>query len=109
MSVALSIQPRGTAGAAPRIVPVATQDVFKRYWLPASEALGLQWVPLFETGIPLAKEDVPDVLQELRALDGWIRQSAPETAAVIGARLERLITELTGLAENLEQVEVFIG
>ena len=49
------------------------------------------------------------MLQELRALDGWIRQSAPETAAVIGARLERLITELTGLAESLEQVEAFIG
>ena len=109
MSVALSIQPRGTSGAAPRIVPVATQEVFKRYWLPGSESLGLKWVPLFETGIPLAKEEVPDVLRELRALDDWTRLHAPETAAVIGARLERLIAELSALVESLEQVEVFIG
>ena len=60
MSVALSIQPRGTSGAAARTVPVATQDVFKRYWLPGSEALGLKWVPLFETGIPLGKDDIPE-------------------------------------------------
>ena len=109
MSVALSIQPRGTPGAAPRIVPVATQDIFQRYWLPGSEALGLQWVPLFETGIPLGKDDVPDVLQELRALDDWTRVHAPETAAVIGVRLEGLIAELSGLVGTLEQVEVFIG
>jgi hypothetical protein len=109
MSVALSIQPRGTSAAAPRIVPVATQDVFKSYWVPASETLGLKWVPLFETGIPLAKEEVPDVLQELRALDDWIRRNAPETAALIGARLQRLIAELGALVESLEQVDVFIG
>ena len=109
MSVALSIQPRGTSGAAARTVPVATQDVFKRYWLPGSEALGLKWVPLFETGIPLGKDDIPDVLQELRALHSWTRVQAPETGAMIGARLERLITELSALVESLEQVEVFIG
>ena len=109
MSVALSIQPLGTPGAAPRIVPVATQDVFKRYWLPGSEALGLQWVPLFETGIPLAQDDVPDVLRELRALDDWTRVHAPDAAAVIGARLERLIAELSGVVGSSEQVKVFIG
>jgi hypothetical protein len=109
MSVALSIRARGTSNAAPRIVPVATQEVFKRYWLPGSEALGLQWVPLFETGIPLGKDDVPVVLRELRALEARIQGNAPETVAVIAERLERLIAELSGLGESLEQVELFIG
>lgn len=109
MSVALSIQPRGGSGVAARVVPVATQDVFKRYWLPACERLGLTCVPLFETGIPVGEDDVQELLRELRVLDGWIRGNAPETVAVMGARLEGLIAELGGLLENLEQVELFIG
>lgn len=109
MSVALSIQPRGGSAVAARVVPVATQDVFKRYWVPASEGLGLKWVPLFETGIPVGKDDVPDVLVELRALERWIQGNAPETVAVIGARLGGLIAELSGLGEELERVELFIG
>jgi hypothetical protein len=109
MSVALSIQPRDTSASAARLVPVATEDVFKRHWLPGSEALGQKWVPLFETGIPVDAEDIPEVLAELRALQTWTREHAPASAAVIRERLERLILELTSLQENLEQAELFIG
>jgi hypothetical protein len=90
-------------------VPVATEKVFRQYWPRASEALGLKWVPLFETGIPLDTADVPDVLAELCALQTWTEQSSPDCAQRIGARLQELIRELSALEGNLTQVELFIG
>jgi len=109
MSVALSIQPRGVPLTAARYVPVATQDTFKRHWVPGCEALGLKWVPLFETGIPLEVVDLPVVLQELRVLESWTQQHAPESGALIAERLARLISELSALVGSLDGVELFIG
>jgi hypothetical protein len=33
----------------------------EQYWAAGCNALGLRWVPLFETGVPLAAADLPDV------------------------------------------------
>lgn len=109
MSVALLIQPRGTDPEEARLVPIATQDVFKRHWLPACEALALRWVPMFETGIPLEPLDIPPVLTELRVLKRWAEQEAPEISDAIGERLDGLIAELVTLEEQAADVEVFIG
>jgi len=109
MSIALLIRPRGAPASAARLVPVATRDVFKEHWAPGCHALGLRWVPLFETGFPLAMPDVPDVLQELRSFAVWTRQHAPASVTVIGERIDRLISELGALEGSSDDIEVFIG
>lgn len=102
MSVALMTKRRGDAGS--ELTPVATQDVFVRRWLPGSRALGLRWVPMFETGTPVTADDIPDIVAELRALLTWMQRNAPEQEARLGgllAALERLRDE--------PDVDIYIG
>lgn len=108
MAVTLYIRPVGAPPEAGRLVPIATQDVFRRYWLPASQALSLVWVPLFETGLPLPSEDCPDVLAELRRLKAWIEAHQPEAAEIILARVEHLISELELRCAD-PRVRLYIG
>jgi hypothetical protein len=49
-------------------IPVATQGVYSTEWVPLAEKLGLRWLPLFRTGIPVDVEDLPAVLEEIRRL-----------------------------------------
>jgi len=104
MSIALLITEPGDA-AASRMVPVATQADFARYWLPTCQDLALRWIPRFETGTSLGPGDVVDVLVELRHLQGTV---APDVAAMIGDRLQGLIDELTALVGR-DDVDVFVG
>ena len=63
------------------LVPVATEAVFSTHWQPLSQALGLIWIPLFQTGIPVDATDVDDVLDELgRFLDA--ARSTPDGGQV---------------------------
>lgn len=108
MSIALSIQPRGTPTEEARLVPIATQDDFKSYWLPACDSLKLIWIPMFETGLPLRLEDIQDVLAELHKLKTWIEKHSPESSAVISSRIDRLISELSSI-EGRRDVEAYVG
>jgi hypothetical protein len=108
LSIALNTRPRTEPATATREVPIATHDVFRRHWAPACEALELRWVPLFETGLPLEREDIADVLAELEAIKRWSEQH-PETGAAIGERLDRLIAELRALQDSSDVHEIYIG
>ncbi len=46
-------------------LPVATESVFDDRWKPIIEELGLQWLPLFSSGVDIAEIDLKDVLNEL--------------------------------------------
>lgn len=87
MSIELATRPRAAPLEATHVVPIATHEVFRRFWAPACEALQLRWVPMFATGIPLDRADVPDVIEELEALRAWSEQHS-ETGDAIGARLD---------------------
>ena len=91
MSVALLVEnpPDNT-----RLVPVATERVFTEYWQPACSALNLKWVPCFQTGIELAQEDLPLVVEELAQLKCWIESAQNEELAPVKSRIENLISEL---------------
>jgi hypothetical protein len=72
MSVALLVYDEDAQGEAKRtMVPVATEDVFERVWLAGAEALGLRWVPLCQSGLPIRDpEERAELVAELERLGG---------------------------------------
>lgn len=108
MSVALLVTPRRGNSEASRLVPVATQDMFTTIWKPAAERLGLRWIPLFEGGTTVERDDLPDVLRELGVLRNWCVSSDSARELILG-RIERLIAELQQILSTNDDVEVFIG
>ncbi|KYF90516.1 hypothetical protein BE20_05740 [Sorangium cellulosum] len=108
MSVVLMTTSRQGDTRSNRLVPVAAQATFKEFWVPAAEALGLQWVPLFETGVPVERSDLPDVIRELEALRAWCVSSESLRETIL-ERLARLIDELNKINSSDDDVEIFIG
>ncbi|AGP38702.1 hypothetical protein BE04_31845 [Sorangium cellulosum] len=108
MSVVLMTTSRQGDTRWNRLVPVAAQSTFKELWIPAAEALGLQWVPLFEAGFPLERSDLPDVIRELEALRAWCVSSESHRRGIL-ERLDRLIDELNEISKSDHDVEIFIG
>ena len=89
-------------------VPVASEAFFKSYWEPAAEELGLQWVPIFSTGIDVSLEDLPDVLDELNRLKQWASRRGGVEMEQMLSRLDLLITQLPQ-AYRREGAVVYIG
>ena len=95
MTVAVLIErPDGTSDG----IPVATEAAFEALWKPGIEALGLRWLPHFQTGLPLDPDDWPEISDELEKLRQWAAASlAEEEAAYVIRRIERLLLELPAL------------
>ena len=103
MSVALLV--KDTANAEQRLVPVATEAVFKSKWILGAQELGLEWIDLMETGLDVTSENCNDVLEELRRLREWmeLRGEIYELE-----RLDRLVAEL-GAIRFEDGATVFVG
>jgi hypothetical protein len=80
MSVAVVITYRDDAGPNPgrEYLPVATEGVFSKYWLTAAKALGCVWLPLYQTGAPVALEDLPAVRAELAQVRDYFARLLPD-------------------------------
>ncbi len=63
---------------------------------------------MFETGIPLDRADLADILGELEALKSWTAQHS-ETEDVIGARLDGLISELRAIQGASDDRDIYVG
>ena len=110
MSIAVVITFRNEGAAGPSYLPVATENIFSSYWLPAAAQLNLVWMPLFQSGTAVAIEDFPEVRAEFEQMrDHFAR--APEDAAMIEHLRERsrwLSAELARLdPANIR--DLFIG
>jgi hypothetical protein len=71
MSISLGIRHRESGEY--EVVPIATNAMFRRVWLPACERLGLSLVPLFEGGglCFSGANRTRHVVSELEALRDW--------------------------------------
>ena len=87
-------------------VSVATHEVFRRYWLPVCAKLELFYVPLFETGLPVAGDDIRDLLNELGMIKSYIA-SAPKYG-VIRERVDQLSDALREAGRNGD-FDIYIG
>jgi hypothetical protein len=108
VSISLLVKPAGKGLEGAVSVPLATEDVFKRYWSPVCAALGLKWVPLFQTGLPVGMDDIGEVLSELLEIRRWLDERPEQGASVIRPRLDAVITELERVASSPD-VEIYIG
>lgn len=90
MSVTLLLQDQPSAPS--RLLPIATQERFVSSWMPAIEALRLEWIGLAVTGFFVTEENRGDVVRELQVLHDWFLGHGDEHAA---ARLAPVIGELT--------------
>ena len=104
MSVGLVIKCQDGETEA-RLVPIATERIFEEYWQPMCSALGLRWVPLFQSGLPLKSDDIPDVLDELLQLKAFLSNkphpSIPEDMANhVVSRIKMLMRELQQIQED---------
>lgn len=80
-------------------IPVSTEDAFEKKWLPGCEALKLRWVPLFQGGLDINRESIPEILDELSRLRSWMADNfEKDDASFFHGRLDRL-------AEKLRQVK----
>lgn len=95
-----------------RIVPIAAEDTFLSSWLPVAKQLRLQWIPIFQTGLPISNADIPFVLQDLRLLKKVTSEPASGevggVAKLMTERIERLIAELEALKDE-PNVDAYIG
>jgi hypothetical protein len=70
MSVALLVATGDEAER--RIVPVATQELFRARWLPGAAQLGLEWIERMETGFDVTVDNRDAVVDELTRLRMWM-------------------------------------
>ena len=91
------------------VIPIATEDAFRKYWQPGCAALHLRWVPLFQTGLPLQQEDISSVIEELVLLKQWLscRMKTDVPQAVV-LRIDHLIQALHKVQGDT-QVAVYVG
>jgi hypothetical protein len=74
--------------------------------LPGCSALQLEWIPLFETGIPVDSSNVDHILTELDLLQHWMKERVDYEYEV--ERISRLIEELQK-AKTQPDLEIFVG
>lgn len=109
MSVSLLIT-SATDGQRGRMLPIASEQIFNQYWVPAATRLKLEFVPLFQTGLPVNREDIPYILDELQQLRTFF-----ETQQVASGTTLTLIERVDGLAHMLEGLlhtsseDIYIG
>ncbi|UQZ85499.1 hypothetical protein SK3146_04788 [Paenibacillus konkukensis] len=89
-------------------LPVAAEAFFAECWEPGAEALGLQWVPVFSTGIEIMKEDLPEVLDELDRLKQWALSRGGDRMEKLASRIELLEAELPKALQR-DGAVVYIG
>lgn len=53
-------------------LPISTERVFEDHWMPIIAELDLKWARCFQGGIELEKEDIEEVLEELKKMQNWI-------------------------------------
>jgi len=91
-------------------IPVATEEFFTSYWLKASNELQLNWVPIFETGIVIEKEDMPVILKEIKLVKGWIEKNVKN----IDIKID-ILKRINYISENLpkafekENIKLYVG
>ncbi|CAI3304033.1 hypothetical protein ACK4CS_16805 [Enterococcus gallinarum] len=91
-------------------IPVATEEVFSSYWLKASNELQLSWIPIFETGILIEKEDIPAILRELGLVKEWIKKNVIDidTKIDLEKRINYILETLPKAFEN-KNIKLYIG
>jgi hypothetical protein len=108
MSVALMIEATENNEVLD-FTPVATQESFVRFWLPMCKELGLQLIPLSESGLLVTGETVDDVVSELDLLKNAVEQLAGLSQYGNMAERIRAIRDKILATKGNNKVKVWLG
>ncbi len=108
MSISLLVSGKSIPETEWKNIPVATEAIFEKKWLPVSEELKLKYIPLFQVGFNVDADTLPDVLRELRLLKDKIAEnSIGNEISDLAERVENLISFLPDFVKKYQTV--FIG
>lgn len=108
MSISLLVSGENIPEADWKNIPVATEDEFENYWLPISEELDLEYIPLFQFGIEIDSDTSNDVLNELQLLKTTIKNQLTDS------EYEKVISRINILTDSIPNFvkkynTIFIG
>lgn len=108
MSISLLVSGKGIPETEWKNIPVATEAIFEKKWLPVSQELKLKYIPLFQVGFDIDAGILPDVLRELHLLKAKITEnSVGNEVSELNERVENLIIFLPDFVKKYQTV--FIG
>jgi len=94
LTMAVELLIKNRASGASELVPVATSQVFRDYWIKGCNELGLRVVPLLEDGL-FGESDLSTLISELRLLREWFEGiPARDAAKALVARIGIVISAL---------------
>jgi hypothetical protein len=105
MSVAILIEFKEPARQE-LYIPVATQGAYSSEWVPAAEALGLTWLPLFLEGTTVSVDDLPTIMEELQRLRALLGGDPAKAATV--DRIDFILGRLRSIDSNAI-AGIFVG
>jgi hypothetical protein len=109
MSVAVLIDyvdPAAAAAAGAReYLPVATEGVYSKHWVPAAHALGCAWLPRFQEGVAVPLDEFLVVLKEFRRIRDYFER---DPTSRLAERSKWLVEELERLDPSAI-ADLFIG
>jgi len=88
-------------------IPVATEEVFNKTWLPAAREHHLQWINAFGAGHSYTREDIAGILDDLGRLSVIIEKIRGEEEVLL--RIKTLHDFLKKLESEEGAVEFSIG
>jgi hypothetical protein len=98
MAVELLISNRDTGKR--ELIPVATAEAFRKYWIAGCAELQLRLVPLVEDGL-FKKTDIPKLVEELGSLRSWFETTYPDdTSNALVARVDGLVGALVRVSTD---------
>lgn len=124
MSVALMISNPITDEEDKYYIPISTEKIFDDYWNPIIEQLDLRWAKYFQTGVEIEKQNLDEVIKELKKIENWIiknwkrkyeynkisNEISNEIRELMLERLENLENELTKILNtSRSDIKVYIG
>lgn len=90
-------------------IPIASENFFLSCWKPACQALNLKWIPLFNIGIDVTEEYLPEIISELEKLQDWSEQNLDSKEyEQIRKRIELLIEKFPIIFKR-NDISLFIG
>jgi len=105
MSVALLVPE--LEGSPERIVPIATDELYSREWMPVADRLGLTWLKRFHLGVSVGRADLDEAIGEFLSAG---RTFAADGKHHLGERASVVVETLRDLARtDTPNLSVFIG
>lgn len=87
-------------------MPIAAESAFQDGWFVPAAALGLKWLPLFQSGQSVPFESLSEVIDEFETIERAFRSSG---SFALAERAAGACHALRAILNETPDAEVFIG